>query len=72
MNFIENCPVTVKDTNITEKMFGLDVSSLKGKSVRRKPKPVRKDLIKIPKELILKHHNIKPCMDAMHGCHARE
>ena len=26
---------------------------------------MRKDLIEIPKELILKHHNVEPCMDAM-------
>ena len=27
---------------------------------------MRKDLIEIPKELIMKHHNIKLCMDAMY------
>jgi hypothetical protein len=70
MNVIKNCPVTVEDINIAEKIFGPDVSSLKGKSPRRKPKPVRKDLIEIPKELIMKHHDIKLCMDTMYvnGC----
>ena len=66
MNIIKNCPVTVEDINIAEKIFGPDVSSLKGKSTRRKPNPVRKDLIEIPKELILKHHNIELCMDTMY------
>ena len=42
MNTIKNCPVTVEDVSIAEKIFGPDVSSLKGKSTRRKPKPVRK------------------------------
>jgi hypothetical protein len=42
------------------------MSSLKGKSTRRKPKPVRKDLIEIPKELILKHHDVELCMDTMY------
>jgi hypothetical protein len=41
------------------------MSSLKGKSTRRKPKPVRSDLIETPKEIITKHHNIDLCMDAM-------
>ena len=55
MNIIKNCPVTVEDINIADKIIGTDVSSLKGKSTRQKPKPVRKDLIRIPKELIMKH-----------------
>eukprot|EP00978_Attheya_sp_CCMP212_P000843 scaffold1766_cov39-Attheya_sp.AAC.3 len=66
MNIIKNCPVTTEDVNIAEKIFGPDVSSLKGKSTRRKPKPVRKDLIEIPKELLLKHHDIELCMDTMY------
>jgi hypothetical protein len=65
MNVIQNCPVTV-DVNISEKIFGPDMSSLKGKSIRRKPKPVRSDLIEIPKEIITKHHDIDLCMDAMY------
>jgi hypothetical protein len=67
MNVIQNCPVTVEDINISEKIFGPDMSSLKGKSTRRKPKPVRSDLIEIPKEIITKHHNIGLCMDAMYA-----
>jgi hypothetical protein len=66
MNVIKNCPVTVKDVNIANKIFGPDMSSLKGKSTRQKPKPVRKDFIEIPKELIEKHHNIELCMDTMY------
>jgi hypothetical protein len=65
MNIIKNCLVTTEDVNVAEKMFGPDVSSLKGKSTRCKPKPVRKDLNEIPKELIMKRHDIKLCMDVM-------
>jgi hypothetical protein len=64
MSTIQNCHVTVEDVNISEKIFGPDISSLKGKSTRRKSKPVRSDLIEIPKELITKHHNAELCMDA--------
>jgi hypothetical protein len=67
INAIKNCPVTVEDdVDIPEKTFGPDMSSLKGKPTRRKPKPVRQDLIEILKELIMKHHNIKLCMDTMY------
>jgi hypothetical protein len=66
MNVIQNCPVTVEDVNISEKIFGPHMSSLKGKSTRCKPKPVRSDLIEIPKEIITKHHDIELCMDAMY------
>jgi hypothetical protein len=66
MNIIQSCPVTVEDVNISEKIFGPDMSSLKGKSTRRKPKPVRSDLIEISKEIITKQHDIDLCMDAMY------
>jgi hypothetical protein len=66
MNVTRNCHVTTDDLNIAKKTFGPDVSSLKGKSARGKPKPVRKDTIEIPTELIVKHHKIKLWMDTMH------
>ena len=65
MNAIHNCPVTVEDVKIAERIFGPDMSSLKGKSTRRKPKPVRKDLVEIPNEITEKHHDIELCMDTM-------
>ena len=34
MNSISNCPVTEEDVQLAEKVFGPDVGSLKGKSVR--------------------------------------
>jgi hypothetical protein len=65
MNTIKNCPVTVEDVNIADGIFGPDMSSLKGKSTRRKPKSVRKELIEIPKELITKHQNVELGMDTI-------
>ena len=65
MNAIHNCPVMVEDVKIAECIFGPDMSSLKGKLTRRKPKPVRKDLVEIPIEITEKHHDIELCMDTM-------
>ena len=48
-NMIRNCPVTSKDVQIAEEIFGPSVSCLKGKSTRRAPKPVISDWIEIPK-----------------------
>jgi hypothetical protein len=50
MNAIRNCPVMTEDVNIAEKIFGPDMSSLKGKSTRQKSTPVREDTVEIPRK----------------------
>ena len=64
-NQIKNCPVTIEDINISEKIFGPDVYAIKGKSVRKKPKVVVNDYIEIPKDLIKAHKGIVLCADIM-------
>ena len=66
MNSISNCPVTEEDVQLAEKVFGPDVSSLKGKSVRRQPKPVMSDVISVPKELVEKHEHVELSLDVIH------
>ena len=39
-NMIKNCPVTIEDVNIAEQIWGPDISYLKGKTTRTKPKAV--------------------------------
>ena len=65
MNAIKNCPVTINDIKIAEQIFGKDISTIKGKTVRKTPKVIVNDTIEIPKELVMKHHNIEICMDVM-------
>jgi hypothetical protein len=49
-----------------KKIFGTDMSSLRGKSTRRKSTPVREDGIEIPEELILQNRKIDLCIDIMY------
>ena len=65
MNAIKNCPITMEDIDIAETIYGPDIGSIKGKTVRNKPKPVVNDYIHIPKELITKHQDITLCIDTM-------
>jgi len=66
MNLIKNCPVTVEDIDKSEKIFGPDISSMKGKVTRKKPTPVVEDTIKLPHELRLAQMNITLCVDVIH------
>jgi hypothetical protein len=66
MNAIKNCPMTTEDGNNAEKIFGADMSSLRGKSTRSKSTPVREDVIEIPEELISQNRKIDLCIDIMY------
>ena len=65
MNAITNCPVTVEDINIAEKVYGLDIGSLKGKTIQTKLLPQTKDYVEIPKELIETQQNVELAIDTM-------
>ena len=64
-NTIQNCPITVEDVTLAEKIFGKDISTLKGKSTRPKLHQVKNDYIEIPKELLKNNTEITLCMDTM-------
>ena len=65
MNAIANLPVTTKDINLAEKIFGKDIGTLKGKSTRTKPPPVVSDAIEIPPELCDARDTWELAMDIM-------
>ena len=43
MNAITNIPITFDDVKIAEKIYGLDIGALKGKTTPTKPVPVVSD-----------------------------
>ena len=54
INAIANNPVTTKDIDVVEQIFGQDIGSYKGKTTRYKPIPIAQDYIEIPTELTMK------------------
>ena len=57
-NKIKNFPVTVEDVATASKILGKNVDALKGNTTRRKPEVVKRDLFKVPKELMKLHKDI--------------
>ncbi len=50
-NQISECPVTAEDAAVANKIWGANVASLKGKTTRKTPKPVKTDMVEIPTEI---------------------
>jgi hypothetical protein len=63
---IKDCPVLEKDVEIAEAIFRADISTIKGNTARRTPRPIIQDLISIPPELVRKHSSIELCIDVMY------
>ena len=56
---VTNCPLTIEDVKIMEKIYGPDVYTLKGKTVQRPPPPVvTSDYVKIPRALKEAHKGV--------------
>ena len=62
---IKNCPVTHEDVDLAEKIWGKNVSSMKGHTTRKQPPPVIEDLLEIPAELLEKNREVVLSMDTM-------
>ncbi|KAL3936840.1 MAG: hypothetical protein SGBAC_007929 [Bacillariaceae sp.] len=57
LNVIKNMPVTSEDLGLAEKIFGPDISTLKGRSTRTTPDAVIEDFMEIPPE-VTRHQRI--------------
>ena len=64
-SMIVNCPVTFDDIKNAKLVFGPDITSLKGKSVRCKPASVVTDYVDIPREILASRKEMKGPKDIM-------
>ena len=55
---IPNRPVTLEEIKNVHAIFGPDVPSLKGKTVRLKPKPVVSNCVNTPKDIVQIHQTV--------------
>lgn len=65
-NLLPNCPVTRNDILAAEDIFGPDVGSLKGKTVRRQGDQVRTAVANVPWDLMERHKNVTLAGDIMY------
>ena len=56
-NMLLNCPITLRDVENEEFIFGKDIAMLKGKTVRKNPERVKTDILEVPPE-ILQHNKV--------------
>jgi hypothetical protein len=57
-NQIKDCPVTVQDIDMARKIWGKNITALKGKTTRSKSIPVARDYVKVPMELMKLHKEV--------------
>lgn len=66
MHAIKNCPVTVEDVNVAEKIFGPDIATMKGKMTRQPSLVVQADdVIEVPPELKRQYDKMELAIDLM-------
>jgi hypothetical protein len=66
-NVIGNNPFTRRCVCVAKKIFGPDVASMKGKTVKRKSKmPQEDDISDIPANIIKEYYNVHLSIDIMH------
>ena len=64
-NMIVNCPINFDDVKNAKLIFGPDITSLKGKSVRLKIASVVTDYVETPREILESHKELEVSMDTM-------
>ena len=64
-NMIVNSPVTFDNVKNSKLLFGPDINSLKGKSVRRNPDSVVTDYVDIPREILESHKELEVLTEIM-------
>jgi hypothetical protein len=57
-NMIANCPITTTAITNTQSIFGKDLASVRGKTVRWAPASVVEDYVAVPKRVIEKNKTV--------------
>lgn len=65
-NQLPNCPITKADIVAAEHIFGPDVGSLKGKTVRRRPHLARTNVEPLPPQIMSRYRNVTLAADLMY------
>ncbi len=55
---IENCPISTSDVSNARAIFGPDLASVRGRTVRRMPAPVVAEYVSVPQSLVETNRNI--------------
>jgi hypothetical protein len=64
-NLLKDCPITPDDVNNANNIFGPDLATIRGKTVRQKPERIITDYVKIPRDFFEKHYRITLVADVM-------
>ncbi len=65
LNMLKDCPITNDDITNANKIFGTDLATLRGKTVRRRPKRVITDYVNIPRLLVEANQRVTLAADVM-------
>ena len=65
LNMLKDCPITNADTTNANTIFGTDLATIRGKTVRRRPKRVITDYVNIPRELVEVNQRVTLAADVM-------
>jgi hypothetical protein len=62
---LTNCPVTVRDVDNANQIFGPDLAKLRGKTTRTKPERVQVEYVQIPRDFVQLHKYVTLVADVM-------
>jgi hypothetical protein len=62
---ITNCPVTVHNVNNANRIFGPNLTNLRGKTTRTKPERVRVKVVQIPWDFVQLHKYVTLVADVI-------
>jgi hypothetical protein len=62
---LTNCPITVRDVDNANRIFGPDLANVRGKTTRTKPERVRVKYVQIPRDFVQLHKYVTLVADVM-------